>query len=361
VDAVRRSPLTRVEVVSYRDFLTDRCRKVPTGCLVRLESPSECDETTRAILQAGREPLAAVGRAPLTDCKVERLECGRGEMLYPRQWYFGFREVLRRIAEAWSDEDIAWASTPAAIATMFDKRACLELWSQAGLPVPHRFPGIESYAQLRSEIQRHHARIFVKLRYGYSAVGAVALEWRGPLVRAITTMEMQASAGRPRLFVSKRPQVLRREAEIAALIDRLAEEEIVVEAWLSKARYRGKPYDLRVVMIGGQVQHVVGRANSSPFTNLNLDGERVPREAIENQLAESWPELAAICQGAATGLPNAGLVGLDVLVHPGGREFSLLEANAFGDYLPGLTHRGLSTYEAQLVHWNACLRQEAVA
>ncbi len=42
-------------------------------------------------------------------------------------------------------------------------------------------------------------------------------------------------------------------------------------------------------------------------------------------------------------------LGIDLLIKPNKREFALLEANAFGDYLPRLTHNGHSTYEAELV------------
>jgi len=35
-------------------------------------------------------------------------------------------------------------------------------------------------------------------------------------------------------------------------------------------------------------------------------------------------------------------------VGPCCKKFALLEANAFGDYLPGLSFRGMSTWDAQL-------------
>ena len=243
-------------------------------------------------------------------------------------------------------------SHPDAIITTFDKSDCLERWASAGLPVPKRHHGIRSYAQLRRENTDRHARIFIKLRYGYSAMGAVALEWRDDLVRAITTMDVEWANGRPRLFVTKRPRVITREFEIAWLIDTLAMEEIVVEDWLPKARWKSMPYDLRLVMIDGQVCHAVGRASHSPFTNLNLDATRIPQDSIERHLGESWTHCKTLCEQAAAQIPEAGYLGLDVLVRPGGRQYALLEANAFGDYLPGLLYRGQSTYASELSsHW----------
>jgi hypothetical protein len=346
-EAAQRCGVERVDVVSYLDWIAGR-RPPPAGSLVRIDSPGECSQTTRAILKAGIAPLEARGGLPLSVAEIDRLACGRGELLSPRQWFLGYREILEQIDIGWADAGLRWMSRPKSIVTAFDKIACLELWSRAGLPIPRRYPGIARYEQLRGEIARRHARLFVKLRYGYSALGAVALEWRDSLVRAITTVEVTGPRDRARLFVSKRPRVLTCESEIAWLIDRLGVEDILVEHWLPKARSGGKPFDLRVVMIGGEPQHVVGRANTSPFTNLNLNATRIAPEEVKRQLGETWEHLGAVCRQAALQIPTAGGLGLDVLVRPCLRQLALLEANAFGDYLPGLLYRGRSTYEAEV-------------
>jgi hypothetical protein len=298
-------------------------------------------------LKAGIAPLQASGGAPLTVRDIDRLKCERGEVPPPRQWFFGFREILRRF-EAELGPDVVWMSHPSAIITSFDKLDCLQRWTRAGLPVPPRYPEIADYAGLREQVRDRHARLFIKLRYGYSAVGAVALEWRGDLIRAITTVEVDWSGSRPRLFLSRHPRLLTSESDIARLIDLLGHEEVLVESWLPKARLNGVPFDLRLVVIGGTLRHVVGRANSSPFTNLNLDACRIPREAVEHHLGKSWSTAQELAERAAAELPEALVLGIDLLVRPSFQRFALLEANAFGDYLPGLFHRGESTYEAAL-------------
>jgi hypothetical protein len=309
------------------------------------------------ILHAGVEPLCAAGGTAIDHDEIERMPIARGAVVQPRQWYFGYRRVLQQLAAEWSGPRIRWMSTPAAIAIAFDKLDCLERWS--GLPTPCRYPQIGSYAELREAVRERHARLFLKLRYGYSAMGAIALEWREHLVRAITTVEIATCSGSPQLYVSKRPQVMRRESDIAWLVDTLAREELVVEEWLPKARWNGRPFDVRVVVIGGEVFHAVGRANASPFTNLNLDATRISREQLVDRLGQHWEELQSLCIAAAQRLPDAGMLGIDVLVRSNGRQFALLEANAFGDYLPGLSYQGMSTWDAE-VRW-LCGRQEAVA
>lgn len=344
-----------VDIVSYVDAISGRCPP-PTGGVVRLDSPGEDAEAYRAILRAGIEPLRMAGGEPLGRDGLERLKFARGAMLYPRQWYFGFRQTLHQLTIDWSAPRIRWMSTPTAVSTTFDKLACLERWSN--LPTPHRFPQVWSYAELREAVKQRHARLFLKLRYGYAAMGAVALEWRDGNVRAITTVETCVEGGAAKLYVSKKPQVLRREAEIAWLVDRLAAEELVIEEWLPKARWLGRPFDVRAIVIGGEVQHAVGRANASPFTNLNLNADRISRDDLMRYLGERWPRMTELCVAAARELPDAGMLGIDVLVRPGGKEFALLEANAFGDYLPGLLHHGLSTWDAE-VRWLRSLKELA--
>jgi hypothetical protein len=101
-------------------------------------------------------------------------------------------------------------------------------------------------------------------------------------------------------------------------------------------------------MIGGTLHHVVGRSSGSPFTNLNLGAMRVPRDVADRQLGEARNQFESLCEQAARRIQGAGVLGLDVLVRPCRRTFALLEANAFGDYLPGLMHRGQSIYETIL-------------
>jgi hypothetical protein len=345
----------QVDVVSYADVIKKRCR-APTG-IVRLDSPGECVESSRLILRAGIEPLSAAGGRPLGGVAIERLPFERGALLAPRQWYFGFRHVLERLEVAWEGAVARWMSRPGAVATAFDKLATLEQW--AGLPTPARTPQVWSYAQLRDVVRTRHARLFLKLRYGYAAMGAIALEWRGERVRAITTVEIVSKADSGSLYVSKNPRILRDEADVAWLVDTLAREELLVEEWLPKARWQGRPFDIRVVVIGGVAMHAVGRASASPFTNLNLDATRISKDALIAETGDRWPAIERLCEAAAARLPDAGMLGIDVLIRSSGRGAALLEANAFGDYLPGLQCDGLSTWDAEL-RWLGAV-QEAVA
>jgi hypothetical protein len=347
-----------VNIISYVDVIRGRFSP-PSAGIVRIDSPGECAETCRSILLAGIEPLAAVNGSPITRIEIDRLRFERGAILYPRQWFFGYREILYGLGSRCAGASVRWMSTPRSIITAFDKLKCLELWENVGLPVPNRYPPVTCYQQLRENVRERHARLFLKLRYGYSAMGAIALEWRDSLVRAITTVEVEMAAGGPQLFVSKRPRVVTRESQIEWLVDKLADEELLVEDWLPKSRWNGHPFDVRVVTIGGHARHAVGRANASPFTNLNLDATRIERAELVGYLGRTWKSVESLSAAAARQLPGAGMLGIDLLIRPSGKQPVLLEANAFGDNLPGLLWQGMSTWDAQLQ--SICTAQEAVA
>jgi hypothetical protein len=346
-------------VISYDDLLAndfqnewlDRLKSsghLASDVIVRIESPGERSETARSLLASGIEPMEQRRRVPVSLIDIDAAEMERGEILHPLQWFLGLEQFMQRLDSSWGPLGMRWMNSPASIVTAFDKHACRELWRQANVPVAPGLPSVRTYSQLRASRPERHARLFLKLRYGYSAMGAVALEWRGELVRAITTVEVTWQAGRPRMFLSKRPRALQREFEIAWLIDTLAMEEIVIEEWLPKARWNGKPFDLRIVTIGGRARHAVGRANASPFTNLNLDAERMSQEEVERVLGDGSIEAKSLAERAAAEIPEAWSLGIDVLMKPNRQRGVVLEANAFGDYLPGLLCNGETTYEAEL-------------
>ena len=339
-------------VISYVDYLAGRVdvqHCVSDGCVVRIESPGENWEAEKRILRAGIVPMEARNLKAVSADEIERKPAQRGEIHDSQQWYWGFRDVLAQLEQALSGAaDFAWMSHPQEIARAFDKQACYECWSARGLPIPHFRGDVDGYQSLRAAFPDRRCRLFVKLRYGFSAMGAVAVEWRDGRTRAITTVEALTQTDAVRLFVSKKIRVLEQESEIAWLIDTLAQQAILVEPWLPKARINGRPFDLRIVMIDGAVSHVVGRASWSPFTNLNLDAERVGADVVQKRLGDNWPDACSLCREAAAAFPRSLYTGLDLLVLPDRTRFVLLEANAFGDYLPRLTHAGQTTYEAEI-------------
>ncbi len=124
----------------------------------------------------------------------------------------------------------------------------------------------------------------------------------------------------------------------------------MAEEWIPKAGMDGHCFDLRVVVIGGQAQHVVARLSRKPMTNLHL---RNPRRSWE--FAREYIGPAAAHAALQTGeaalrcFPHSLYAGIDLLFAPGLRRHAVLELNAFGDLLPGTLHEGRDTYTAEIL------------
>ena len=118
---------------------------------------------------------------------------------------------------------------------------------------------------------------------------------------------------------------------------------------MPKASFEGQTFDLRVLVIAGEVRHVVPRLSRQPMTNLHLLNQRGDVERLREHVpAESWEAVLETCRRAAALFPGCLHVGIDLLLTPSLRRHALLEANAFGDLLPGVLWNGLGTHDAEL-------------
>jgi hypothetical protein len=200
--------------------------------------------------------------------------------------------------------------------------------------------------------------VFVKLAHGSSASGVVAYQRtsRGPAGsglqshRAVTSVEMVRTGGELRLYNSRRLRRYTDVREIATLIDALARHRIHVEQWLPKAGIDGRVFDLRVVVIGGRARQSVARLSRTPITNLHLLNDRAEASVIRRRMGEvAWRAAMATCARVMREcFPGSLHGGVDLLVSSNFRRHAVLEVNAFGDLLPGVTCDGLDTYAAEI-------------
>jgi hypothetical protein len=87
----------------------------------------------------------------------------------------------------------------------------------------------------------------------------------------------------------------------------------------------------------------------SPFTNLHLGNKRGDLSAIIARLGEpAWRAALRTCERAAAVFPGSLHVDVDLLVVPEWKRHPVLEANAFGDLLPGVLCNGMDTYVAEV-------------
>jgi glutathione synthase/RimK-type ligase-like ATP-grasp enzyme len=275
----------------------------------------------------------------------------KGLILYPRQWYLGYCRVLAEIERQRAlCPPHRLMNHPDDIAAMFDKHVCHRRMHAAQIAVPRGLGPVGSYDELMMVMRRERCpRVFVKLTHGSSASGVVALQISERQQLATTTVETVQTGGELQLYNSRRLRSYRDPHEIAALINALCRHGIHVEQWLPKAGIDDRTCDLRVVVIGGRIRHVVVRLSRGPMTNLHLLNARGSFEPLLARMGmEAWEEACQTCLQAMACFPQSLYAGIDLLISPGYQRHAVLEINAFGDLLPGSLHEGEDTYSAEI-------------
>jgi hypothetical protein len=130
--------------------------------------------------------------------------------------------------------------------------------------------------------------------------------------------------------------------EVRRVVDAIAKQGAYAETWLAKPRLGVNHFDLRVLALDGRAAHQVARIGASIMTNLHLDNKRADPALLLDSL--QLERVTAAVERAAGVFAASRLIGFDLVVN--GSSVHVLEANAFGDLLPGLLCQGHDTHAA---------------
>jgi glutathione synthase/RimK-type ligase-like ATP-grasp enzyme len=255
------------------------------------------------------------------------------------------KQHFQTLQAAFSPFSSLWMNDLDSILLCFDKLACQQHLAQHGIPQPTLWGEMASLDRL----QALPSASFVKLRYGSSASGVVALRKQGSRWLARTTVQRQHGT----LFNHLQPQTYTDQAALD-LLATLLPERVIAQSWLPKLGLDGKTLDVRVLCLGQKVAHIVVRMAESPITNLHLGAHRQDGAWLQSRIRpRQWQALHDVAEAAARALPKLHYVGLDLLLHQNQREVFVIEANALGDYLPTARWQGLNPWQAELRMWQA--------
>lgn len=308
---------------------------LPPGAVVRVDSPGEDVTTARLLRGWARDP------------DLYRAE-GTADQ------HRGFVRALDRLSTlVAATPGTHLVQDPADLVDMCDKRRAHARLAAAEVPVADALPDpVTGYTSLRERMDEHRLRrVFVKPAHGSSASGVIALATGGAgRIKAVTSADLtRAEDGSVMLFNSLRPRTYTTEAEVAAVVDALAPDGLHVERWLPKAGFDGRVVDLRVLVVAGRATHVVVRSSRSPLTNLHLGNARGDVDALRESMGpHAWREAMLTAEAAAGVFGSTLHAGVDLMLSPGWRRFTICEVNAFGDLLPRVLHEGRSTHAEQL-------------
>nr|WP_275943143.1 STM4014 family protein [Pseudenhygromyxa sp. WMMC2535] len=327
---------------------------------VRIDSAGESPVVERALLELGWEAVQALPEAQMPPhferVSPEALAAAPpqyGQILAPRQHHLGFERYLDALATQLRARPHWRVLNPIPdLRLCFDKRATSRRYAAAGVPVPDPLPvhaGFDPQTpdQLREAmVALRWPSVFVKLSCGSSASCVALYRYlprRGDML--LTTVE-NSRAGR---FNSLRLQRLEDRGSVDALLTWLLAQGTQIERAIPKPRLGGRSFDLRVVVIAGEPAFCVVRTSRHPITNLHLGGARGDLEALRAQIdPAAWDAAMASC--ARVHAQHRCLhLGVDLLFEGDLVGHRVIEANAFGDLLPGLTRDGLDIYEWEIM------------
>lgn len=341
-----------VEVIPYTRVLsrdTPWHRALPGG-LIRLESPGRDFGVERALLQRGSslQPDHSFSRISLPE--LSTLERDPGLIFATCQWYHGWQHLLAEIAAAGDEAGARFLNRPSEIALMFDKPACHAHLVAAGVPVPAALPPPSSFGELMEAMRRAGwRRVFLKPSYGSGANGVVAFAFSQNQMIATTAVELVTSGDNSKLYATRRLRTYRDPLMIQRLIDALCRERLHVESWVPKAGLEGRTFDARVVVIGGRACHLILRCAKGPITNLHLEAQKQSEAWLAKHTGQATVDLLrATAEKTAACFPDSLCMGIDIALTPTFKRAVVLEVNAFGDLLEGVTWQGTDTYTREV-------------
>lgn len=350
VEALRGRGQPEPIVLSHRALLHEPEQLLTIAdqpLLVRIDATGEDASVEAMLLERGFADAQALGCSTVSPRElVERGGVRFGEILAPRQHQLGFRRYLEQLSACFEQRP-AWKvlQSPTSIAELFDKRVTSRRYAGLGIPVPEFLDDIESPDQLRAQlIARRWPAVFVKLACGSSASCVALYQHRGDRERLLTTVHARPD-GR---FNSLRLQELRERGPIDALLEFLIAEGSQIERAIGKARMGSRVFDLRVLVIAGEPVFVVPRASHHPITNLHLGGIRIDVAEVRDRISDDAWRRAMTSAREVFAAHRCLHIGVDLLFEADMRGHAVIEANAFGDLLPGLERAGRSVYEWEI-------------
>jgi hypothetical protein len=348
VEALERLGHPPPLVFSHLDLLAAPQRLleiVDSPHLVRIDSAGEDGNVERGLLRLGHQAALAEGVSTIAPEALAELQLERGQVIAPRQRHLGFCVYLERLAEVFAQRPSWRVLSPlASIAMLFDKRRCSRLYRQHGIATPHVLDDVTDVDDLRAKMQAAGIeRVFVKLASASSASCLAYFSRTRGKERVMTTMRRTAHG----LFNSLKLQSLSRPHAIDEALGFLLSEGSQVERAEPKARLDRAFFDCRVLTVQNEPSFLVVRQSHHIITNLHLGGFRGDAAKLRATLGEKPYEAAMQSCRRVAELHGCFQLGIDVMFAPDMSQHRIIEANAFGDLLPGLERDGLDVYAYQ--------------
>lgn len=226
--------------------------------------------------------------------------------------------------------NLSFLNEPKAILTTLNKIVCKQMLMEKGVNITPFYPiSIKNTKALREFVKENKAyRLFIKVNYGSGAAGVVAYQCHPVKSQEIAFTSLKYENGK--LYNTKTLRKLTDSRKIEEILDKLLEQEVIIEKWVPKAMHKGCAYDLRVIWQFGGIQKIIARQSAGPITNLHLNNRALDFEALH--LDEVLiKQIEITCDEAMAVFPGLNMAGIDVLITSDQKQVKIIEINGQGD------------------------------
>lgn len=294
---------------------------------------------TSYFLKAAEELAQSVRFVEIKDCKPELLSgctvkvdppvydsCQLNQLPILTAEYISFLKQLSLVKTA------NFLNHPEDILATLDKKHCKQQLVNAEIPTtPVLSFSITNYDELICAMrERHIYKVFVKPNTGSGAAGVIAfrLNPRNGEVVMYTSVLVKEDE----ILNTKQMKRITSLTEIKHVINKILEQDAIVEEWIPKATHNNAGYDLRVVWQFGKIAFIVPRFSKSPITNLHLNNMAGLFEDL--RLSSSvLSQIETVCNNTMTLFPRLSYAGIDILLKKDSLQPLVIEVNGQGDLI----------------------------
>ena len=323
-------------MLSYDQILLGDLPKINIPTTVRITSPGEDPDLWHTLIKLG-------------GC-TKQLSILEGEIYPNPYWYKGWQLLLKKIdAFVANNPNSRFLNTSEGILLSFHKLKCQYYLQTKGISCPKIIVDkvIDYNGVVTILKEKKIQQVFIKPYHGSSASGVMALKVGGKNQVLYTSVLLKNG----KLYNSLKMQQYRDKKQIERIINAMVPAGLMVEEWIPKKKYSGKSVDFRFLVINGEVTLSVPRMSNHYITNLHLGNEKGNSEEVINDWgAEIIEEASKLASKAVSEINGLFYAGVDVAISKNGKPY-ILEVNAFGDLLLGITNNGKNAYELELEQW----------
>lgn len=342
------------ETYDYLDFLENNLfleQILISDGILKIESPDEHPEARAYFVRKGEEVLK-------TNTVKQPIEFGR--IQYNRLWYHGYCEFLdqlHRHIKRQNHQELF--NSPRSIELMFHKLACQKFLQSNQFSIPENLGRINNLNHLLGLMDYQNCDKVVLKPFHNDVNSGVLILTRSKQetvekrieetlnYQLVCPIELLYDGERPKLYSANKIMFYHKESEIRDILNTLASDGIYAEKWIPKAVINEEVFDLKILVIKGQVEHILARKGEWPHTNLPLEDNQEYLRMLGKKMGKgNWKKMLSLVEKAVSSIRGASYASVDVIIEEQFEQAYIIEINPFGDFMPDLIEAGENTFES---------------